>query len=116
MPEALRPDQIEDLSHLIANPKHMMLHEPSCGKTPTICVMQWYLWSELGVGTVWIMPKTLLGKNKEELLRFTPFLWQQVVIVEKEKDLERKDGVVFLMTAERHRRSWRKLPENVRAV
>ena len=63
-PEALRPDQIEDLSHLIANPKHMMLHEPSCGKTPTICVMQWYLWSELGVATVWIMPKTLLGKNR----------------------------------------------------
>jgi superfamily II DNA or RNA helicase len=113
--ETLRPDQIEDLSHLIANPKHMMLHEPSCGKTPTICVMQWYLWSELGVGTVWIMPKTLLGKNREELLRFTPFLRQQVVIVEKEEQI--KPGrVVFLMTAERHRRSWKKLPEYVRAI
>jgi hypothetical protein len=115
MPDALRSDQIEDLSSLIANPKHMMLHEPSCGKTPTICVMQWYLWSELGVGTVWIMPKTLLGKNRDELLRFTPFLRQQVVIVEKEDQI--KPGpVVFLMTAERHRRSWRKLPENVRAI
>ena len=70
---SLRPDQIEDLATLIANKRHGLGHEPACGKTPTVCALQWYLWNELQIGTVWAMPKSLLQKNRRELLRFTHF-------------------------------------------
>jgi hypothetical protein len=82
--------------------------------------MQWYLWSQKGVGTVWAQPKSLLKKNKRELLRFTDFTDEDVVIVDGtpaqvKKQLESR-AKVFLMGFRRLTLCWRQLPAFVKAV
>ena len=60
------------------------------------------------------MPKSLLQKNRRELLRFTHFTPKDLCIVEKESQLV--DGPkVFLMTFDRFRRSSTKIPAYVRS-
>lgn len=78
----LRPYQFEDLAFHIANPKSLNLSDPGTGKTPTACVLFYYWWREHQAQTVWVMPKSLLGKNRDELLRFTDFAPEDVVILE----------------------------------
>jgi hypothetical protein len=84
---SLRDYQIADLAFMIANPKCLLLGDPGTGKTPPVCVMQWHMWQSEGISTVWIMPKSLLKKNKDEILRFTGFKPEQVVIVSDPKGL-----------------------------
>jgi hypothetical protein len=108
----LRPDQIEDLATLIVNRRHGLGHEPACGKTPTVCALQWYLANEKNEYSAWVMPKSLLQKNKRELLRFTHFTPADLCILESEDQIA--DQKVFLMTFERFRRSGKKLPDRVR--
>lgn len=110
---SLRPDQIEDLSVLIANRRHGLGHEPACGKTPTVCAFQWFLASHENTHSAWAMPKSLLRKNKRELLRFTHFEPKDICILEKEEQIA--DQKVFLMSFERFRRSAKMLPDRVRA-
>ncbi|WP_454287295.1 helicase-related protein [Rhizobium arsenicireducens] len=117
---SLRVDQIADLAYYMANPKCLNLSDPGSGKTPSVCVMQWYMWSQLGIGTVWPQPKSLLKKNKKEILRFTDFKDEDVVIVNgTKKQIEKQlasGGKVFLMGFRRFTLSWRQLPKFVRAV
>lgn len=85
MPEGtLRPYQIDDLAYAIANPKSLFLHDPGCGKTPPVCVYLRYQWTELGHRSLWSMPKSLLQKNRDELLRFTDFGPEDVEILESD--------------------------------
>lgn len=112
----LREDQISDLAYFMANPKALFLSEPGTGKTPVVCVLQRWLWTEHQIGTVWTMPSKLMVKNKEEAMLFGQ--WpssDDVVIVESEKDLE-KPAKVFIMTFARFRMSWEKLPSYVTAL
>jgi hypothetical protein len=82
--------------------------------------MQWYLWSNRGIGTVWAQPKSLLKKNKRELLRFTDFKDEDVVIVDgtpKQVEKQLNSGAkVFLMGFRRLTLCWRNLPAFVKAV
>ena len=78
----LRPDQVQDLGWHIANPKGINQGEPATGKTPVMCVQAWYNWRTRGKKTLWTMPKSLLKKNLDELLRFTPFTAADVEILE----------------------------------
>lgn len=98
---SLRVDQVADLSIYIRDRKVLNLSDPGTGKTPSVCVMQYFRWNEEGNGTVWVMPKSLLRKNKRELLRFTNFNKDQVVIVDgtpKQVEAQLKSGAaVFLM-------------------
>jgi hypothetical protein len=80
----LRPDQVEDLTFAIANPKSGNLNDPGTGKTPTACVLFYYWWARKGWRTVWAQPKSLMLKNREELLRFTDFKPEDVVIMESD--------------------------------
>lgn len=89
---SLRTDQIADLAYYMANQKCLNLSDAGTGKTPPTCVMQWWLWSTKGVGTVWVMPLSLLRKNRGELLRWTGFTEDEVVIVEPEGYLWPKHG------------------------
>jgi hypothetical protein len=120
MSVSLRPDQQADLVFLFRNPRAMLLHEPGTGKTPTVCVNQFARWSTKQIKTVWVMPKSLLGKNKRELIRFTPFVDEDVAIVDGDaKKVNRALGSgakVFLMGPDRFRLSYGGLPRDVRAV
>jgi hypothetical protein len=116
----LRPDQVADLAYLIANPKTLLLHDPAVGKTPTVCVLMQYCWQDEGIGTAWVMPKSLLRKNKEELLRWTVFTEKEVCILEGTPGQIRtrlKSGAkVFLMGYRRFTLSWRDLPKYFRCL
>lgn len=98
----------------------MNLSAPGTGKTPSVCVMQWYRWNEHKAGTVWIMPKRLMAKNKKELLRFTAFRDEDVAIVDgtpKQVKAQLQSGAkVFLMGFRRFALSWRQLPDYVQAA
>lgn len=116
---SLRVEQIADLSFYMQNRKCMNLSDPGTGKTPSVCVMQWYLWNELGVGTCWAMPKRLLRKNQREILRFTRFEEKDVVIVDGTRaqvEKQLKSGAkVFLMGFRRFTLSSKALPSYVKA-
>src|SRR5688500_15641683 len=81
----LRDKQIEQLSFYIANPKCLDLSDPGTGKTPPCCVYAFYVWARLGKRTLWSMPKSLLKKNKGELLRFTEFEHDDVIILNSDR-------------------------------
>lgn len=81
-PFTLRDYQVSDLSSLITNKRWGLWGDPGTGKTPPACIYFWYLWDELGEKTVWVMPRSLFAKNKAELLRFTKFTADEIVIVD----------------------------------
>lgn len=118
MPEQLRPHQVEDLAFYMANEKCANLSDPGTGKTPSVCVYIEYLYKHRNCKTMWAMPKSLLGKNKEELLRFTNLTEEQVVILDgtpKQREKLLKDTskvVVFLMGFRRFVDDW----ENIRSI
>jgi SNF2 family DNA or RNA helicase len=124
MPEALRDYQIEDLAFLIANPKGGLLHDPGGGKTPPVCVYIEYLWKYQGIKTYWAMPKSLLRKNKEELLRFTNLTHSEIQIIDgtpKQRAIQmgNKNAKVFLMGFKRFADDWenlKKLHPELKAV
>lgn len=87
-----RQYQIDDLAFHIRNPKSLNLSDPGCGKTPTACWLAWYRWTKNGVRTWWTMPKSLLKKNLREMLRFTDFKPEDVVILESDhRKLKKSD-------------------------
>lgn len=116
----LRPDQIEDLGFTIVNPKCLLMHEPGVGKTPIVVVRQWMRWSEQGARTVWVMPKSLLKKNRDEILRFTPFGEEDVAIIDgtpkKVQAALASNAKVFLVGPDRFRMLDGKLPAGVKAI
>lgn len=101
-------------------PKMMNLSDPGTGKTPSVCVWQYYLWDGLQVGSVWIQPKGLMAKNKREILRFTSFKDEDIVIVDGTADQVAEQlasgAKVFLMGFRRWVLSGKDLPAYVRAV
>ncbi len=115
MQPSLRPKQIAALAYYIADKKVMDLSDPGCGKTPPVCVNQLRRFQD-GLSTQWVMPKSLLKKNKREIIRFTGVDPDQVVIydgtaAQLKKLADRKEVVTWLMTPERFKRSWKTLPE-----
>ena len=117
---SLREYQVADLAFYLMNKKCMNLSDPGVGKTPSVVVYLWYLWNELGVGSAWVMPKRLLDKNRREILRFTEFGEEDVVVLDgTAKQIERKlqsGAKVYLMGFRRWALSWRNLPRFVKAV
>lgn len=80
----LRPYQVKDLGFHIANPRSLNLSDPGTGKTPTVCVLAYYHWARRGKRTLWVMPKSLLQKNKDEFALFTKFEADDIVILESD--------------------------------
>lgn len=115
MKPTLRDYQIADLAFHISKPRTMNLSDPGTGKTPSVCVYAYYLWTELGVRSIWSMPKSLLKKNLDELLLFSEFKPEDVIIVDgtpaqREKQMA-SDAKVFLMGFDCFARNWRRLLE-----
>jgi hypothetical protein len=80
----LRDYQVKDLAFHIAHPKSLNESDPGTGKTPTACVLFYYWWARKRGRTVWAMPKSLMEKNRAELLRFSDFAKEDVVILESD--------------------------------
>lgn len=81
----LRPDQIEDLATLICNPRHGLASDPGTGKTPTVCAYMRYLWDTKQTKSIWPQPKSLMFKNRLELIKFGGFRPEEVVILKGTK-------------------------------
>lgn len=117
---SLRVDQVADLSIYIRDRKVLNLSDPGTGKTPSVCVMQYFRWNEEGNGTVWVMPKSLLRKNRRELLRFTNFHPDQVVIVDGTRPQVmaqlNSGAAVLLMGPRRFALSHKMLPSYIKAI
>lgn len=110
---SLRPEQVADLAFYMANPRCMNLSDPGTGKTPSVCVYLYWLWSTLKIRSVWAMPKSLLKKNLDEMLRFSDLKPEDVVIVDGTKIQRgkqmRSDAKVFLMGFDAFSTNWEEL-------
>jgi hypothetical protein len=96
-----RPDQIEDLAHLMRHPRDFVLHDPGVGKTIVMALYSYYAATVLNYRTALVQPKSLMEKNREEFLKFTHFDEKDVVIVsgltpKKRDEAMRSDARVFL--------------------
>src|SRR5713226_6083428 len=105
----LRPAQIDDLRFIMDNPRCAMLSDPGVGKTCPVCVAIWWTWDELSLKSFFVMPKSLLRKNREEVLRWTKFQPDDVVILETPPKEVRQ--LELLLAASQHRLSWIREPD-----
>lgn len=106
-----RSDQIADLAYFINNSKAGLLHDPGVGKTVTAALYSEYCWKYQGWKSVWTQPKSILKKNYREILRFTDFKPEEVIIVAgspaaRIKQMCSPNGKVFLMSAQCWSSEW----------
>ena len=71
MPLELRPHQVDTLAFYIANKNCLNRSEPATGKTAPSCVMAKFVNENENGSTVFVMPKSLLVKNEEEITNWT---------------------------------------------
>lgn len=106
----LRPDQIGDLAFAMAHPRSLNLSDPGTGKTPTACLLMYWLWDAKKSRTFWVMPSSLMKKNRDELLRWSKFCPEQVVIYEGTPDRRAKmrhaNAAVWIMTFNMFAKEW----------
>lgn len=77
----LREDQVADLAFMMGRERFLLLHDPGTGKTPPVCVYLYWLTTQ-GKKAAWVMPKSLLKKNLEELLAWTPLTEADATIID----------------------------------
>ncbi|KAK1584682.1 hypothetical protein Q3G72_035202 [Acer saccharum] len=109
-----RTDQIADLAFFINNPKAGLLHDPGVGKTITAGVYSEYCWKYKGWKVVWTQPKSLVKKNRDEILDCTDFLPEEVIMVrgtaaQRERQMSDPRGKVFLFTASGWASEWERM-------
>lgn len=112
----LRDYQIADLAFYIRARRCANLSDPGTGKTPSVCVYMYWLWKEKQKRSFWVMPKSLLKKNRQELLDFSHFKDEDVVIFDgtpkqREQILATSKAKVWLMGFRRFADDWPKLLE-----
>lgn len=97
----LREYQVHDLAYYIANERCLNLSDPGTGKTPSVCAYLYWMWSYQQERSVWVMPTSLLEKNRDELLRFSSFQPSDVTIVQGRTDNQTLIEVVQMAAAGR---------------
>lgn len=110
MADELRVDQIGDLACYINQPKILNGSDPGTGKTPPTCVYTYHLVQERNMRVAWVQPKSILKKNRDEMLRWGHFSENDVVIVdgtpEKRKKQIHSNPKVMLMGFDRWSAEW----------
>lgn len=102
----LRADQLTDLGTLMTRMKYGLWNDPGTGKTPVAAVFSKWLWDAKQIRTVWVQPSSIVGKNRDEILKFTDFKPEEVVIVsgqtvqKRHRAMRSSAGKVFLFTAD----------------
>lgn len=112
--KTLRDYQLVDLTFYMMNERCANLSDPGTGKTPPTCVYMDHLWTDKGVRSFWVMPKSLLKKNRDELLEFTRFTEDDLLIydgtpAQREKLKDTSDAKVWLMGFRRFADEWKDL-------
>jgi hypothetical protein len=99
----LRDYQVADLAFYMTQPRVLNTSDPGTGKTPSACAYSYYH-TTLGHRFVWVQPRSIIRKNHEEMLRFTPLTANQIAIVDGTK--AQKEAAInssalgFFMTAQ----------------
>lgn len=105
--KTLRQYQIEDLAFLINNKRSINRSEPATGKTGSACALAQYVWEYEGGCTLFLQPKSIIGKNRDELLAFTTLTADDVFIFDVKKIPKLKAAPkVILTTADTLCRHW----------
>lgn len=117
----LRPYQSAHLAFHMANDRSLNLSHPGTGKTPTACLYIQYLVKIKEVIVAFVMPKSLLKKNYDELLRFTNLSPEEIAVVDttpkKREQIYANEKVkVFLMGFDLFAKEWKKLPKGFGGV
>lgn len=112
--KSLREHQIADLAFYIATPRCLNLSDPACQKTGSAVVYMWYLWDQLKTKTAFVMPMSLLRKNKDEIVEFTHFKPEEIQIIDgdkerREKQMRNPNAKVFLMGFQRFSDDWQRM-------
>ncbi len=113
---ALRKEQIETLGIAMKTKRFMDRSDPGTGKTPPFCVWVYWHWAHHKRKTIWCMPKSIMKKNRAELLAWSEFTEDQVVILDGTtryvKNLMESDKpVVYIMGFTRFTKSYKRLKE-----
>lgn len=108
-----RDYQIADLAFLIKEKKAGLLHDPGCGKTLPGCLLMYYV-ASLGQMSFFVMPKSLMRKNRIELLECTNLTSDEITIIDgtpKQRELQMKNAntKVFIMGFKRFADDWKTL-------
>lgn len=99
---SLRDYQMVDLTFYCQEERCGNLSDPGTGKTPPTCVYIYHLWKDKQCRTMWVMPKNLMEKNRRELLRFSGFEPEDVLVydgdpAQREKLRTNSEAKVWLM-------------------
>ena len=112
--KTLQDFQIKDLAFYMNHPRCANLSDPGARKTGSVCVYIEYLWTRKQTKSYFVMPKSLMKKNKREILEFTNLTEDQVMIIDGDKgqralQMQDKKAVVFLMGFRRFADDWKTL-------
>lgn len=106
----LRDYQYSDLQFYKSNNRCGNFSAPGTGKTAPTCVYIDFLWKSKAVKTIWAMPKSLMEKNRDELLIWSDLAPEEVVIVdgppEKRKKLMASSAKCFIMGFDCFAKEW----------
>lgn len=111
---SLRDYQSKNLGRLLSRDRIMDLSEAGTGKTPAACL--WIYQMTLEGRVMWVMPKSLLVKNYQELLQWSNLEPHQVMLVDgtpqqREKQILNKEAKVFLMGFQAFSNNWARMRE-----
>lgn len=109
----LSDSQVADLAFYMSHPRGGNLSDPGTRKTGSVCVYAYWLWTEKKVRSAWAMPLGLLEKNVVELLEFTDFKREDIMIVagtaaQRAKQMA-SDAKIFLMGFDCFSTNWEQL-------
>ena len=117
----LRDYQNEHLLFHLAHERSFDALLPGRGKTPIMCVYTQIMFDAYKMKYVWVMPTALLTKNRDELLKWSGWGEDEVVILtgpRKKREKFYADSRIkcFMMSGDMYAKEWRDLPSDVDAV
>lgn len=117
----LRPYQLQHLAYHLSADRTINTSAPSTGKTPTVCVYMKLKWENEGKKSVFVMPTSLFGKNKQEVMDWTDWDENEVEILddglnERKVIYERDEVKCFIMSFDCFAKEWNLLPKDVDCV
>jgi len=119
MTKTLRDYQFADLVFHMAEDRSLNLSDPGTGKTPTAAFWTYHQVQE-GRRVIWTQPGSLLQKNFDELIDWTPLTAQDIVIVDgtaaQRKRKWESDAKVFICGPTCFGREWMLSPPDTTAL